>query len=331
MSQKKLRWGILSTARIGMNALAPAFKDSKEAELIAISSRDKTKAQEAADRLGIPRAYGSYEELLEDPDIDIVYIPLPNGMHPEWAVKAAQKGKHILCEKPIANDAELTRRMIEDVGQYGVVLMEAFMWRFHPQHHKVREIIASGELGRARLVRIGFSFWFDSPNFRFDPAQGGGAMMDVGCYCVNISRFIFDTEPVRAYASAEFDPKNDVDLSLSGHLLFPDNTVSLIDCSFRMAGRQEYEVICEKGMIEVPLAILPGAGPARIYVTGDSRRQEATVEGLNQYTAEIDHLSACVRERKMPVYPPESSLKNMKILDALIGSARSGKAVELSL
>jgi len=327
MNQGKLRWGILSTARIGINALAPAIKASREAELLAISSRDGAKAREAAEKLGIPRAYGSYEALLDDPDIDIIYNPLPNGMHLEWTLKAARKGKHILCEKPLTNDAAQAREMVEGCRQHGVLLMEAFMWRFHPQHHRVKEIIASGAIGRARLMRMGFSFWFCAPNFRFDPAQGGGALMDVGCYCVNISRFIFDADPVKVYASAEFDPKNDVDLSLSGHLLFPEGNVSLIDCSFRMTGRQEYEVIGEKGKIEVPLAILPGTGPATLYVTADGQRHEETVEGVNQYVLQVDHFSACVRERKTPVYPPESSVKNMEILDALIRSARIGEAV----
>lgn len=332
----KVRWGIISTARIATNALIPAIQASEKAEVVAIASREQSKAERIANALGIETAYGSYDELFDDPEVQAVYNPLPNGLHREWTVKAAEKGKHVLCEKPLALNVSECQQMIDACREHNVLLMEAFMYRFHPRHARVKEIIASGRIGEVQLVRAGFSFYLDeseSENIRWGKL-GGGALMDVGCYCVNVSRFIFDDEPVAVQAAAHISEKFDVDKTLTGILEFPEDRFAAIDCSFNTGFRQFYEVVSTQGKIEVPDPFLPGDGSVPVFITiGESPRDvdsdQEIIPGVNQYTLEVDHFSDCITTGEPPLIPGEEGLKNMRVIEALDRSAREGRRVTL--
>src|SRR5690625_3641095 len=209
-----VRWGIIGNARIAREELIPAIKEANNAELTAIASRSPAAAKDAAETYGFRKFHDSYDALLRDPDVDAVYIPLPNGLHAEWTVKAARAGKHVLCEKPAALTSVEAQRMVEACRVNGVVFMEAFMYQFHPQHQRVRAIVASGEIGQVRLMHSRFAFQLGDPgNVRFDKKLGGGALYDVGCYCIHSSRHILGVEPSGVYAQAHADPDSGVDLT----------------------------------------------------------------------------------------------------------------------
>ncbi|HEU4673512.1 MAG TPA: Gfo/Idh/MocA family oxidoreductase, partial [Candidatus Limnocylindrales bacterium] len=217
----ELRWGILSTARIGRENVVPAIQAAARCRVVALASRDAERGRAIAADLGIDRVHASYEALLADPDVDAVYIPLPNHLHVEWSIAAARAGKHVLCEKPLALTAADADRALEAADDAGVRLMEAFMYRLHPSWRAVRELVASGRIGELVAVQSWFSFFNDDPaNIRNVRAYGGGALYDVGCYCVNLSRMLFGAEPRRVEASIERDPVTGVDVLTSGLLEF---------------------------------------------------------------------------------------------------------------
>ncbi|GAB7387009.1 Gfo/Idh/MocA family oxidoreductase [Bacillaceae bacterium] len=336
MGKSSVRWGILSTAKIAQEAVIPAIVEAANAEVAAIAS-NSGRAKEAASRLHIPKAYESYEELLDDPDIDAVYIPLPNNMHAEWTIRAAAKGKHVLCEKPAALTERELKEMVEACAGNGVLFMEAFMYQFHPQHKRVKEIIASGEIGDVKLMRASFSYHMDpqerKKNIRMNRALGGGSLYDVGCYCLHAMRNILETEPAKIYAEAVIDPDHQVDVSVAGVCELANGVKGVFDCSFDMALRNKYEIVGTKGVIEVPGAFRPdflfpdGSGLIRV-TDAEGRTREERISG-RQYTLEVEHFSQCVLEGKEPAYTGESSLCNMRAIDACYESIRSGKAVEL--
>jgi predicted dehydrogenase len=328
---KQVRWGILGNANIARKALIPAIKDAKNAELTAIASRSGF-AEKAAAELKIEKHYGSYESLLDDPDIDAVYIPLPNALHAEWVKKAAQARKHVLCEKPAALDAAQAAEMIDVCREQGVHFMEAFMYQFHPQHEKVKEIIASGEIGQVRLMRSRFSFKIADPqNIRLDRTLGGGCLYDVGCYCIHSSRNILGAEPKRAYAQAHLD-ENGVDITTAGMLTFDGGVEALFDCSFETSAQEYYEVIGDQGNIEVYGPYRPDKNPngkGRIVVnTENGEKKEWFVSG-DQYTLQVEHFSECVLNDTAPIYTGEQTVQNMKVIDACYESIRTGEAVDL--
>ena len=250
---KNIHWGILSTANIAQQQLIPAIRRASNAELIAISSRG-SQVHSVASRLGISKAYERYEELLDDPDIEAVYIPLPNHLHKEWVFKAAKKGKHILCEKPVALTSLEAEEMVEICHESNVKFMEAFMYQLHPQHQRVKEIISNGEIGDVKMIKSSHSFHLQSrvDKFRMDKAMGGGSLYDVGCYTIHAIRYLLDCEPISVQCFAELDPDTGVDLSAFGYLNMGRGIRAMFDCSFDMTGRNEYEVIGTKGTIKVP-------------------------------------------------------------------------------
>ncbi|HET7578079.1 MAG TPA: Gfo/Idh/MocA family oxidoreductase [Bacillales bacterium] len=329
---EQVRWGILGNANIARKALVPAIKDAKNAELTGIASRSG-RAKEAKEELGFRKSYDSYEALLSDPEIDAVYIPVPNALHAEWTAKAAEAGKHVLCEKPAALTAEEAQQMIEACRKADVLFMEAFMYQFHPQHEKVKSIIASGEIGQVKLMRSRFAFKLaDLENVRFDRQLGGGSLYDVGCYCIHSSRYILGAEPIKAYARAHIDPKFEVDLTATGVLTFENGIQALFDCSFETVPGEHYEVIGDKGSIRVQGPYRPDKnedGKGRIIILdANGETREERVSG-DSYTLQVEHFSQCVLDGSEPAYSGEQTLQNMKVIDACYQSIHTGEAVVL--
>jgi xylose dehydrogenase (NAD/NADP) len=331
MNEQPLRWGIMSTARIARSRFIPGVRAGSEGVVVAIASRDEARAQQVATELAIPRAYGSYEALLADPQVDAVYIALPNGLHPEWTIKAAEAGKHVLCEKPAACRAADARRMVEACRRAGVVLMEAFMYRLHPQHARVRELIQQGVIGLPMIIHA--SFCFSMPperraagDVRLQPELDGGALLDVGCYAVNAARLLFGEEPVLALGQQRIDPQLGVDTSFAGILRFPGDRLALVDGSFDTAGPQRYELAGPQGTIAVERAYLPGPGPARIEIVERGQHRVEEVPPVDQYALEADHFARSVRAGRL-LPPAEDGLQQALAIEALLASAETGQAV----
>ncbi len=333
----KLRWGILSTAKIGKKALVPAIRESSNGVVAAIASRDERTAQETARTLGIPRAFGSYEALLESPDVDAIYIPLPNNMHKEWTIRAAEHGKHILCEKPFALNATEVEAMIAAAREHRVLLAEAFMYRFHPQFARLQAMIAEDTLGRVQIIRSAFCFLIEGPqNIRLRPELGGGALMDVGCYCVNMSRLVAGSEPVQVEANAVMGETTGVDETFVGILRFPNNVMAHFDCSFRTDYREWLQVQGTRLRADVLRPIKPGTRPGEIKLqrgeTADATGVSETISApaANHYRLMVEDFADAVLKRQPLRYPPEEGLANMRVIDALFESARTGKSITLT-
>src|SRR6478672_4424409 len=282
MSETVLRWGILSTADIARKKVVPGMRRAARCEIVAVGSRDGREARRFADELGIPRAHDSYEALLADPDVDVVYIPLPNHLHREWTIAAARAGKHVLCEKPLALTAADAEAMVEACEREGVRLMEAFMYRLHPSWAAVRQIIASGRIGRLQTVQSWFSYYNDDPrNIRNIAEAGGGALLDIGCYSINLSRMLFGTEPERVEAAILRDPDMEVDVLTSGLLVFPGGGTATFTCSTRSESDQRVHIYGTEGRISIGIPFnIPPDRETSIYVTqgGDPPVAPATLE-----------------------------------------------------
>lgn len=325
MTDRSLKWGVLSTANIGRAAVNPAIQASSNGELVAVASRDGERARTFAEAHGIPRAHESYEALLDDAEVDAVYVPLPNGLHREWVIRLAEAGKHILCEKPLAlNEAECIE-MEAAARANGVRLMEAFMYRFHPRIGRVRERIDAGDIGALRMIRSSFTFKLTRPdNIRWDPELGGGALMDVGCYCVNVSRTIAGAEPVEAQAFAKWSDRG-VDSELVGTLRFPDDVVAHFDCALTMERNEVFEAAGTDGVISVPSAFLPGTDDAPIHLDrGREGRSTDVVPGVDEYRLMVEHFADAVLTDEPFRYPATEAAANMRVIEALYRSARNG-------
>lgn len=322
-----LRWGILGCARITRRGLIPGIAESSGSRLVAIGSRDLATAKAWSEEFQIPRAYGSYEEVIADPEVQAIYIPLPNELHKPWVERAADAGKHVLCEKPLALDAEEAAEMVAYCKKRDVILTEAFMWPHQPRVAAIRKLIADGAIGDLRLIRSSFSFVIDPTDWRLDPARGGGALWDVGCYGVSTARLFAGSEPTSIHARAHLSDRG-VDLSLAATLEFPGGVLAQIDCSFEQPFRCTYELVGTKGVIEVPDAYLPPAHPTAIQriERGDPLDGESpftlTFDGRNQYAAMVDAFASSVAATKL-VDPAEDGLAQMKVLDALLKLARA--------
>jgi xylose dehydrogenase (NAD/NADP) len=324
MIEEKVRWGVLSTANIGRRMVLPAIQRSSNGELLAVASRDASTAAALASELGIPLAYAAYEELLADPSVEAVYIPLPNSLHREWAIKALAAGKHVLCEKPLALDAAECAEMIAAARQHGVLLMEAFMYRFHPQTARVLELVRTGAIGEPRLIHAAFTFRVTNPaNIRLRPELGGGALMDVGCYCVNVARTLFGAEPTAAQAFAAWGASG-VDEQLIGQLRFAGARYAQFDSALTLARRESYQVVGTEGVIDVPIAFLPGQGDTAIRITTAAGTATETIAGADEYQLMAEHFAACVRGAAQMRYSPAEALANMRAIEALYRSARHG-------
>lgn len=324
-----VRWGVLGVAHIAVSKVIPAMQKSQHAKVIAIASRDQAKARAAADRLGISRAYGSYEELLDDPEIEAVYNPLPNHLHVPWSIRAAERGKHVLCEKPIALSADEARQLLATRDRTGVQIGEAFMVRTHPQWHKVQELIEAGRIGQLRLVTGHFSYYRRDPNdIRSRQEWGGGALMDIGCYPIMISRWLFDAEPAEVVSLIERDPDMRVDRLVSAILRFETGQAAF-SCSGQLVPYQTMQVFGTTGRIAVQIPFnAPSDADCRIFV--DDGRDLAgggietiTFPPIDQYTLQADRFSEAVRGVGRVPVPLESAIGNMAVIDALFRSAET--------
>lgn len=333
---QKVCWGVLGASKIGRTKVIPAMQKGQHSSVIAIASRDLAKAQADAEALGIERAYGSYEALLADPDIEAVYNPLPNHLHVPWSIRAAEAGKHVLCEKPIGLNAEECRELIAVQQRTGVIIGEAFMVRSHPQWWRVRELVRSGEIGEVRSIFGVFSYFnHDAQNIRNVVEWGGGALMDIGCYPIQVSRFILGEEPLRVSASMDRDPQSHIDRLTSAIVEFP-STHLLFTCGTQMIRAQRVEIYGTKASVtvEIPFNPLPDR-PARILIdrTGDfsgSGLAQETFPVCDQYTLQGDAFSQAVREEGEPPTPLEDSLGNMLVIDAVFESARRNGWVSIA-
>lgn len=321
MNDRKVRWGILGCARITRRGLAPGIRGSRDGVLHALASRDLAVAQAWATEFGAARSYGSYEALIADPEVDAVYLPLPNELHRPWVEAAADAGKHILCEKPLALDANEAEAMAAYCRDRGVVLTEAFMWRHQPRTAAVRKLVAEGAIGDLRLIRSSFSFSIAEGDWRLDSTRGGGALWDVGCYGVSTARLFAGSEPIDVRASAHFGPTG-VDLSLAAVLRFPGDVLASIECSFEQPFRCVYELVGTKGSIDVPLAYLPPDRPvARVFDIEGRLVTEHEFDGRNQYACMVDAFHAAIATGRL-TGPAEDGVAQMRTLDAVLASAR---------
>lgn len=328
----KIRWGILSTAKIGTEQVIPAMQKGQHCEIAAIASRGIDKAQTQATRLGIPKAYGSYEDLLADPDIDAIYNPLPNHMHVEWSIKALEAGKHVLCEKPIGLCAKDGQQLV-DAGQQhpNLKLMEAFMYRHHPQWQKAKALVNEGAIGELRTINCVFSYFnADGSNIRNQSDLGGGALMDIGCYPISLSRFIFDSEPDRVSSVVEYDPNFNTDRLASTIMDFGRGTATFT-CSTQLVPYQRVHIFGTTGVIEIEVPFnAPIDRPCKLWLSKDmTDRTEFEFPTCSQYTIQGDLFSQAVLNDTPVPTPIEDAVANMVVIEAVVASGKTNQWISI--
>lgn len=319
----KVRWGVLSTAKIGTEQVIPAMQKGQYAEIAAISSRSLEKAQATAQRLGIPKAYGSYEELLADPDVEAIYNPLPNHLHVSWSIKALEAGKHVLCEKPIALSAGEAQQLVDAAQRHPELkVMEAFMYRFHPQWQKAKELVATGQIGELRTIQTFFSYYnVDPQNIRNMADIGGGGLMDIGCYPISVSRFIFEAEPRKVVGTVERDPDFGTDRLASAMMEFKKGTATFT-CSTQISPYQEVLIEGTQGWVKIEIPFNPPIDrPCRIWHQQNGTVREISLEIVSHYTIQGDLFSQAVLQDTEVPTPIEDAVANMKVIDAIFQSA----------
>ncbi len=340
MPTRSLRWGVISTANIGRAAVIPAIHAAHNGELLAVASRDMDRAADFASANGIPQAYASYEALLDADDIDAVYIPLPNALHHEWTIKAAEAGKHVLCEKPLALNAAQCSEMEAAAAEHGVLLMEAFMYRFHPRTQRVIELVQAGAIGEVRQINAAFTFrLLNRDNIRLNAELGGGSLMDVGCYCVNLIRTLANAlgagEPVQAQAFARWThehangDKGGVDEQMTGTLCFASGLLASFDSALTLARREAYTIAGTDGYLYVPDAFLPGTADALIHEVRGGETKVHTIDGVDEYRLMVEHFAHCVLHGEPVRYAPSEAAANLRTIEALYRSARNAGRVEI--
>ncbi|MDX1642547.1 MAG: Gfo/Idh/MocA family oxidoreductase [Balneolaceae bacterium] len=317
---KKIRFGVISTAKIGIEKVIPAIQnDSERCEVTAISSRNVERAQSAANELSIPKAYGSYEELLDDPEIDVIYNPLPNHLHVPWSIKALKAGKHVLCEKPIALNADEARKLKNEAQKYpDQKISEAFMYRQHPRWKRTVELIRSGEIGELRAVHSFFSYYNDDPdNVRNKADIGGGGLMDIGCYSISLSRLLFDSEPIAVHGELEYDPEFKIDRLASGLLWF-ENGTSVFTCSTQCFKDQYVKVYGTKGKIEMDWPFNPDfTKTQQLHVEIGNEKTTEKFGPCDHFALQADAFAASILEDGPVPVSLEDSIKNMEVIDAM--------------
>jgi predicted dehydrogenase len=330
-----VRFGVISTARIGIQKVIPAMQQSQHCRIVAIASRDLPRARAAAEALGIAKAYGSYAELLRDPEIEAVYNPLPNHLHVPISIEAAAAGKHVLCEKPVALTAEEARTLIEARDRAGVLVQEAFMVRCHPQWLRARELVREGRIGELRVVQGSFGYMnVDPANVRNQAGIGGGGLYDIGCYPIVTARFLFEAEPSRVASQVEYDPDFETDRLATVLLEFPKGQ-ALFYCSTQLVPYQRMQIMGTTGRIEIEIPFnAPPDRPCRIFVDdgsqlGDASARLETFEVVDQYTLQGDLFARAVREGTPLPFPLEDAVANMRVIDAIFRAGRSGRWEEV--
>jgi predicted dehydrogenase len=333
----RIRWGILGNATIARTCMIPAIAKSGNGVLQAIGTRHPGKARETAARHGIARLYEHYLDVLEDPEVDAVYLPLPNHLHRPWALKALAAGKHVLCEKPLACNAGEAREMADAAAANRRLLMEAFMYRFHPRSREIKAIVAAGELGALRSVHAAFTYAMapevleSASNARLKADMGGGALLDVGCYAVSTARWLLEQEPVSVQAQAVY--RYGVDVHVAGILRFPGGAFASVEAGFVSALQQTYRITGTEGAIELPHdAFIPWEKPARytLRLKTQENGEVRTVEGSDEYRLMAEHFADAVQGRQPLEYEPEDSVRNLQVLDAMTVAAREDRTVHLA-
>jgi predicted dehydrogenase len=331
MAGRKVRWGILSTAKIGTVKVVPALAKTRLCEVVGIASRDLSAARAAAKELGIPKSYGGYEELLADPEIDAVYNPLPNHLHVPLSVAALEAGKHVLCEKPIALTSEEGQRLVEAGRRFPKLkLMEAFMYRHHPQWRRAKELATGGAIGTLRTVQSFFSYFNENPDdIRNKPEYGGGGLMDIGCYNISLSRFLFDGEPRRVYGVVEYDPRFGTDRIASAILEF-DRGTSTFTCSTQLVPYQRINAFGTTGRVEIEIPFnAPPDRPCRLWhQVGDDVKEE-TLPVCDQYAIQGDLFAQAILDDTPVPTPIEDAVTNMRVIEAVVRSGREGRPVAM--
>jgi D-xylose 1-dehydrogenase (NADP+, D-xylono-1,5-lactone-forming) len=315
----RIRWGILSTARIAYNRILPAMSSATNSVVAGVASRSLETAQAFAQKYGVPRAFGSYEEMLASPDIDAIYIPLPNSLHAEWSIKCAEAGKPTLCEKPLASNAAEAQIMVDAFAAHGVLFAEAFMWRFHPRHQRVLAMLRDGAIGDLHMLSAAFCFALgDDQNIRLKADLAGGALMDVGCYCVNTMRLMSGEEPSRGYSLAKNGAE--VDETLTGILEFPSGALGHFDCGMRTHRAHWYELRGSRGRILVEDAYVPNADETTYIRWWQGERYEVIeIPPSNQYTIMLEDFADALIQGRSPRFPAQDGVDNMRVIDMLYG------------
>jgi predicted dehydrogenase len=325
----RIRWGVLSTAKIAREKVIPATQRSELGSVVAIASRDLARAKDVATQLNIERAYGSYDELLSDPDVDAVYIPLPNHLHVPWSLRVLSAGKHVLCEKPIGLSVLEAEELANAAAAHPhLKMMEAFMYRFHPQWQAARQLVFDGRIGELRTIETLFSYYNDDPlNIRNQPGMGGGALMDIGCYPISLSRFLFGAEPVRAMSHIELDPTTQVDHLTSAVLEFVAGTATFT-CGTQIAHYQRVNIFGTAGRIEIEIPFnAPPDRPCRIWLQTSaeiSSAEEIRFDTCNQYTLQADAFARAILDDAPVPTPLTDAIANMRVIERVFASAGSG-------
>jgi xylose dehydrogenase (NAD/NADP) len=322
VSGRRLRWGVLSTARIGADVI-PCLQRSETSDIVAVASRDAARAERHATQYGIERSYGSYEELLADESVDCIYLPLPNGLHAEWAEHALRAGKHVLCEKPLTSTTGEAEALFALARERGLVLGEAFAYRHHPQTLRLRELVRSGVVGEPRLIRSTFTFTVPDParDIRFDASLAGGALRDLGCYALDVSAFVTGAEPVEVVGVADW-AESGVDQSFYGTLRSSGGCVTQFDCSLVAPLRLWLTVSGSEGDLHLPSPWYPHLPPqAIVHRDRSGAEQTIATPGPNPYLLEIENFADAVRERAALLVAPEETIATVATVEALLADA----------
>ena len=328
---KKIKWGVLSTATIAVEQVIPAILQSRYAELYAVASRGAKKAEETAKKFNISTFYGSYQELLNDKEVKVVYIPLPNHLHVEWAIKALEAGKHVLIEKPVAISSLEAKKLLEEVKKYPELkVMEAFMYKFHPQWISVKEMIENGEIGTLKSIQASFSFFDDDPNSIVNKKEfGGGSLMDIGCYPISIARFLFNSEPKNVASVITYDPKTGVDILATAILEFEQGVISFFSAT-QLSDSQRVVLVGEKGSIEFELPFNPEIdSPTKIHITINEEKRELIFESCNQYSLQADAFSLAIMEDRDLEVSLQDAVNNMIVIEKIKESDLLGKRISI--
>lgn len=334
---ERVKWGVLGNANIARVCLIPAIQKSRNGTVHALATRSPVHARQVATEHNIPHVYDSYDALLADPEIDVVYIPLPNHLHHPWALGALKAGKHVLCEKPLACNAREAQEMANAAVDAGLLLMEALMYRFHPRSQRVKQMVTDGFIGTPCLVRSAFCYHMgedlltSGDNARLKPEMGGGALLDIGCYSASVARWLLGTEPTQLQAEAVYHPGG-VDVHFVGLLRFPDAGLATLEASLMSALQQTYTVVGSEGAIELPHdAFIPWEKDVEFTVR--TRHQEVGqvhgTAGVDEYRLMVEHFTEAVLGKTGPAFSPDESVRNMRVLDALAEAAQTGKTVML--
>ncbi|HMA53676.1 MAG TPA: Gfo/Idh/MocA family oxidoreductase [Acidobacteriota bacterium] len=326
---RKINWGVLGCAGIAEKAFIPAVLRSRNGALAAIASRDESRAADWARRFGFLRSHRTYQELVDDPAVDAVYNPLPNDLHAEWSIRAMCAGKHVLCEKPLALNAPEARAMIQAAEESGVLLMEGFMYKFHPQIDKALELIRAGAIGEPRSVHSSFTFRFarDGSNYRWSPAQGGGALYDVGCYTISIARLVLGAEPLAVSAAAHSDPATGVDLTTATLLEFPGGRFAQCDSSFETHFQSRLIVAGADGTLGLARAFSAKDFDVAVEIVRGDSVEALPIRKANMFTLMIEHFADAAAGEAPLRYPASDAWNNMRAIDACFESVRSGERV----